>query len=82
MTQLLPRLTVIVLALSLAACATTKPEQQASDYPEPVFDAERLLPPDHADQVTVYDPWEGMNKRIYNFNYHKHNNGHNNINYH
>lgn len=71
MTQFLSRTSILVLVLSLCACASTPPPaQQASDYPEPVFTAKRLLPPEHADQTGVYDPWEGMNKRIYNFNYH------------
>lgn len=70
MTQFLLRISMLVLATSLGACTSSRPQQQASDYPEPVFTAKRLLPPDHADLTAVYDPWEGMNKRIYNFNYH------------
>lgn len=66
---LFPRAAILLLALSLGACSTA-PQQQAADYPEPVFTAKRLLPPDHADVTAVYDPWEGMNRRIYNFNYH------------
>ncbi|MCB1704950.1 MAG: VacJ family lipoprotein [Halioglobus sp.] len=69
------RLTALpVLALALGACSSgPQPQEQAADYPEPVFTAKRLLPPekDNLDDLTaVYDPWEGMNKRIYNFNYH------------
>lgn len=63
-----------ILALVLGACSTVpQPQQQAADFPEPVFTAKRLLPPekDDLDDLTaVYDPWEGMNRRIYNFNYH------------
>jgi phospholipid-binding lipoprotein MlaA len=71
MSQFLPRVSIMLLVLSLCACASTPPPvQQASDYPEPVFTAKRLLPPEYADQMKDYDPWEGMNKRIYNFNYH------------
>jgi phospholipid-binding lipoprotein MlaA len=44
-------------------------EKAAEGYPEPVFTAKRILPPDSSDVTAVYDPWEGMNKRIYNFNY-------------
>jgi phospholipid-binding lipoprotein MlaA len=42
------------------------------DYPEPVFTAERVLPADAEARSAsaVYDPWAGMNRRIYNFNYH------------
>ncbi len=69
--NLLPRAVLLILALALGACASNpQPEQQAAEYPEPVFTAKRILPPDHADQEDVYDPWQGLNKRIYNFNYH------------
>jgi len=72
MARLLLPAVFVVLSLCLGACANTpQTAQPAADYPEPVFTAKRLLPPDsHADQARVYDPWEGMNKRIYNFNYH------------
>jgi phospholipid-binding lipoprotein MlaA len=70
MTQFLPRISIAVLVIALSACASNpQPAQQSADYPEPVFTAKRLLPPDYDSQVDVYDPWEGMNKRIYNFNY-------------
>ncbi len=62
---------VVLLLLSLGACSSgPPPQQQAADFPEPVFAAKRILPPDHADLTAVYDPWTGLNKRIYNFNYH------------
>lgn len=61
----------VLLALSLGACSSgPPPQQQAADFPEPIFAAQRILPPDHADLTAVYDPWKGLNKRIYNFNYH------------
>jgi len=81
MNQLILRGSLLVLALSLGACASA-PEQlpeadaradalaQPADYPEPVFAASRIVPADSIDVTSVYDPWEGMNKRIYNFNYH------------
>jgi phospholipid-binding lipoprotein MlaA len=69
MTQLLLRFSTLLLAASLGACSSA-PQPRYEDYPEPVFTAKRLLPPDHADLTAVYDPWEPMNKRIYNFNYH------------
>jgi phospholipid-binding lipoprotein MlaA len=74
MNRILPFIWVTLLVLALGACSSgPQPQQQASDYPEPVFTAKRLLPPeqDDPDNLTaVYDPWEGMNRRIYNFNYH------------
>ena len=73
MAQFLPRISIAVLVIALSACASNpQPAQQTEDYPEPVFTAKRLLPADYddTDQAGAYDPWEGMNKRIYNFNYH------------
>lgn len=71
MPQFLLRISMLALTLSLGACSSgPTPQQQAADYPEPVFTAKRLLPPDHADITWVYDPWEPMNRRIYVFNYH------------
>lgn len=71
MARSLPTVLMMIVAASLIGCANNpQPSQQLSDYPEPVFTADRILPPDHADQEAVYDPWEGLNKRIYNFNYH------------
>jgi phospholipid-binding lipoprotein MlaA len=71
MPQFLLSISMLVIALSLGACSSgPTPQQQASDYPEPVFIAKRLLPPNHADITWVYDPWEPMNRRIYVFNYH------------
>jgi phospholipid-binding lipoprotein MlaA len=71
MKPLFPRLSILVLTLALGACSSgPTPQEQAANYPEPVFSAQRLLPPDHADLTAVYDPWENMNKHIYNFNYH------------
>ncbi len=74
MKSILQGLSIPVLALALGACSSgPQPQEQAESYPEPIFTAKRLLPPeqDDLDDLTaVYDPWEGMNKRIYNFNYH------------
>ena len=74
MKSILQLFSIPVLALTLGACSSgPQPQEQAADYPEPIFTAKRLLPPeqDDLDDLTaVYDPWEGMNKRIYNFNYH------------
>ena len=62
---------LLIAVFSMAACSSG-PALQMQDYPEPVFTAERVLPADMEarDATEVYDPWEGMNRRIYNFNYH------------
>jgi phospholipid-binding lipoprotein MlaA len=70
MPQFLLRISLLVLALSLGACASgPTPQEQAVNYPEPVFTAKRLLPPNHPPITYIYDPWEPMNRRIYVFNY-------------
>lgn len=69
MNSILPRLLTLVAIVFLAACASTPPAPPPV-YPEPVFEAKRIVPADSIDVTSVYDPWEPMNKRIYNFNYH------------
>ncbi|MDE0931395.1 MAG: VacJ family lipoprotein [Halioglobus sp.] len=64
------RICFLVLLTSVGACSSGPQLQpQAADYPEPVFTPKEILPPDHANLTAVYDPWENMNKHIYNFNY-------------
>lgn len=81
MNHIILRGSVLFLALLLGACASAPeslPQADARDeaqaqpmnYPEPVFSAARIVPEGAIDVTSVYDPWEGMNKRIYNFNYH------------
>jgi phospholipid-binding lipoprotein MlaA len=65
----LPRVTVLLLALLASACSTG-PQPQPQDYAEPVFTLERVRSDEAVDAQYVYDPWSGMNQRIYNFNYH------------
>jgi phospholipid-binding lipoprotein MlaA len=69
MKALLLRSCALIAVLLLAACSSTPPPKP-QDYPEPVFAANRIIPADAVDITSVYDPWEPMNKRIYNFNYH------------
>ena len=66
------RSVILVLVILVAGCSSgpaTQP-QTAQEYPEPVFTPERMLQEDIQDPAYTYDPWQGMNKRIYNFNYH------------
>jgi phospholipid-binding lipoprotein MlaA len=62
---------LLISVFSMAACSTG-PTLEAEGYSEPVFTAERILSEDAEtrDASDVYDPWQGMNRRIYNFNYH------------
>lgn len=71
MTQFLLRSTLILfVAISLVGCSSgPTPQEQALNYPEPVFTAKRLLPPGQPSLTYIYDPWEPMNRRIYVFNY-------------
>lgn len=64
------RCSLLLASLLLTACASAprEPVQDPANYPEPVFSAERILPPDY-DLAAVYDPWYDFNRRIYNFNY-------------
>lgn len=71
MKTMLRYLAVLYLTTCLVGCATgpaTEPGLSFDAYPEPVFSAQRILPPDY-DLAPVYDPWQGFNRRIYNFNY-------------
>lgn len=73
MKQSILRISTLLLALSVTACSSGPQPQlqvQAQQYEEPVFSAQRMLPDDFQDVAETYDPWQGMNKRIYNFNYH------------
>ncbi len=62
-------LTLSIMLVGCSAGPQHKPQAQ-QQYEEPLFTAERLLPPDYKDSWDKLDPWEGMNRRIYNFNYH------------
>ncbi len=65
------RAILLITVFSMAACSSG-PDLEIENYPEPVFSAERVLPSDVDTRTAsaVYDPWVGMNRRIYNFNYH------------
>ena len=59
-------LTLLMILVLMAGCATA-PVQQ-----EPIIPARRTMPeqdvPREQQGFYVYDPWESMNRRIYNFN--------------
>ncbi len=61
---------VLISLLLLAGACSTGPQPQPGDYAEPIFTLERVKPEQSIDPQTVYDPWEGLNQRIYTFNYH------------
>jgi len=62
---------LLLIVFSMAACSSGPPLTM-EDYEEPVFTAKTVLPENYEARAAanVYDPWEGMNKPIYNFNYH------------
>lgn len=62
---------LLITVFAISACSTG-PKLEAEGYSEPVFSAERILSEDAESSAAsdVYDPWQGMNRRIYNFNYH------------
>ena len=65
------RVLPLLVLLLVTGCASTSQEQAAAEYPQPLYPVERLVPADLQDpQADVYDPFEGLNKRIYSFNYH------------
>ena len=70
MKNLILRSALLASVVFIAACSSGP--EAVEQYEQPIYSAERVLP-DNAesrDAMAVYDPWEGMNRRIYNFNYH------------
>lgn len=63
---------VLLITVFLMTACSTGPSMQMENYSEPVFSADRILPGDAVERSAsdVNDPWQGMNRRIYNFNYH------------
>ena len=67
---------LLLILLMLGACSTAPPKPERpmplspEELEEPVFSAERILSEGILDYAADYDPWEGMNRRTYNFNYH------------
>lgn len=65
----LPRIVLLSFALLVTACSSG-PKPQPQEYAEPTFTLERIRSEESVDPQQVYDPWKGMNMRVYNFNYH------------
>ncbi len=62
------RLAIASSLLFLCACTAVQPSHEGME--QPIYDYQRIVPDDVGDPPSeVYDPWSGMNKRIYNFNY-------------
>ena len=70
MSRLISAPIVILCALWITGCATAEPERRA-DVPaeEPIFTNERLIRADIERAIVMHDPWEGLNRRVYRFNY-------------
>ena len=64
----LPRCALLLPLLLTGACSSG-PQPQPRTYEEPVYTLDRLRPEEAVDAQAVYDPWSGLNRRIYNFNY-------------
>jgi phospholipid-binding lipoprotein MlaA len=58
---------LLLTILSLFAGCSTAPVRHG-ELIEPVYPADRLIK-DDVETLDVYDPWEGMNRSIYSFNY-------------
>ena len=60
--------TIILAALVLGGCSSTPEEPQKLE--QPIYGAQRMLPEDVQDPTAIYDPFQSINRRIFNFNYH------------
>jgi len=63
-----PAAVAAAILLVLAGCSTA-PIVEGDAPEEPIFSADRILQKDVTYANTVYDPWQGLNRRIYRFNY-------------
>jgi phospholipid-binding lipoprotein MlaA len=61
------RLVILLTVLLLTACSAT-PFPPAGG-PPPLHPAEREIKPGVRYPIDIYDPFEGLNRRLYNFNY-------------
>ncbi|MGI9329779.1 MAG: MlaA family lipoprotein [Gammaproteobacteria bacterium] len=64
--QRLGVLSALAVMLSLTGCSTKLKTEGEPE--EPLFIAERMIDPRVQPLSAVSDPWEGLNRRIYNFN--------------
>ena len=58
---------ILLFILSLSAGCSTAPVRHG-ELIEPVYPADRMVMED-VTTLDVYDPWEGLNRSMYNFNY-------------
>lgn len=62
------RLALLLVCLALLASCAAAPVKTELEVP-PKYPASEVLREDAAYAIDAYDPWEGMNRRIYRFNY-------------
>jgi phospholipid-binding lipoprotein MlaA len=60
---------LVFLTVVVVSGCSTAPILEGSEPEEPFFPADRILSPDINYAAEVNDPWEGFNRRVYNFNY-------------
>jgi phospholipid-binding lipoprotein MlaA len=62
----IPNIIASTAVVLLCGCASTNPSQAEEEIRDPGFYEERMP---NIDFMEVYDPWEGFNRRVYDFNY-------------
>jgi phospholipid-binding lipoprotein MlaA len=68
MNRILPRMAILVAAAALAAgCAAPKPDP-GTDVPKRTLETVGYDPSQPSIFLAPNDPWEGLNRRVYNFN--------------
>jgi phospholipid-binding lipoprotein MlaA len=61
-------LVALALVSGMVGCGTA-PVVEGDEPIEPVFSADRVIPPDVTYPADIPDPWQGFNRTMYRFNY-------------